>query len=160
MKSYFYPTVPGWFEPLLVEWKTSGKRTLSFPFLWYKPTTLPDDKNAPFWMYLYYTVSKTEDKSLQSIVNFRVRVISYGDSIIEGVHVHARQVSASEAKIWFECDLVEEIKNKNGGYLHDSDFKHTIKNISLLQTIRNSIAPVERITPMVTVQSTWHCLND
>jgi hypothetical protein len=102
----------------------------------------------------------TEEPSLRGVVKFRVRVISYSYSIIEGAHVYYRQDVPEEAgKVWFKCDLVEEIKNEDGGYLRDSDFKHT-EGVSLLQSVRNSIAPVERINPMITVQSTWHCPND
>jgi hypothetical protein len=156
MASYFYPTESGWFEKLLEDWKVSGKRTLAFPFLWFNPTTLPTNQSEPFWMYLYYTASSTE---FPREVKFRVRVVYYDFSIIQGANVHAFTDSVSEAKVWFQCDLVEEIKDANGGALHDSDFEH-INGLSLPQTVRNSIAPVKRLTPIVTVQSTWYCIND
>jgi hypothetical protein len=159
MKSYFYPTLPGWFENLLDEWKASGKRTLAFPFLWFKPTTLPSDQSAPFWMYLYYSESQTKNISLQRVVKFRVRVVFFDFSIIQGTNIHTHRDSESEEKVWFQCDLVEEIKDANGGYLHESDFKHS-NGVSLLQAVRNSIAPVDRISPMVAVQSTCYCIND
>lgn len=159
MNSYLYPTLPGWFESLLEEWKVSGKRTLAFPFLWFKPTTLPTNQSAPFWMYLYYTETQTENPLLQRVVKFRVRVVSYDFSVIQGIHIHTRRNQESEAKVWFQCDLVEEIKNANGGYLHESDFKHS-EGVTLLPSVRNSIAPVDRVSSMVTVQSTWHCIND
>jgi hypothetical protein len=159
VESYFYPTEPSWFENLLDEWKTSGKRTLVFPFLWFKPTTLPTNQRAPFWMYLYYTETQTENPLLQRAVKFRVRVVFYDFSIIQETNIHTFLDSESEAKVWFQCDLVEEIKGIDGGYLHESDFKHA-EGVSLLQAVHNSIAPVERISPIVTVQSTWHCIND
>ncbi len=159
MNSYLYPTLPGWFESLLEEWKASGKRTLAFPFLWFKPTTLPTNQSAPFWMYLYYTETQTENPLLQRVVKFRVRVVFYDFSIIQGIHIHTRRDQESEAKVWFQCDLVEEIKDAHGGYLHESDFKHS-EGVTLLPSVRNSIAPVDRVSSMVTVQSTWHCIND
>lgn len=159
MQSYFYPTVPDWFESLLEDWKTSGKRTLAFPFLWFKPTTLPEDQSTPFWMYLYYTENQTENVELQRVVKFRVRVVSYDFSVIEGSNVYTHKDNESEAKVWFQCDLVEEIKDNNGGYLHESDFKHS-EGVSLLQSVRNSIAPVDRISSMSTVQSTFFSIND
>lgn len=160
MKSYFYPTVPSWFDALLEDWKKSGKRTLVFPFLWFKPSTLPINQTAPFWMYLYFTESQTKEVDLQRVVKFRVRVVAHSFSKIQGEHIFTDISSESEAKVWFQCDLVEEIKDFNGGYLHERDFEHSEKDIALLQAIRNSIAPVVRISPMVTVQSTWHCVND
>ena len=157
MASYFYPTESGWFEELLEDWKKKGKRTLAFPFLRFNPTTLPANQSEPFWMYLYYTASSTE---LQREVKFRVRVVYYDFSIIQDANVHIFRDSESEAKVWFQCDLVEEIKDVNGKALHDSDFEHSEDGVALLQAVRNSIAPVKRVTPMVTVQSTWYCIND
>ncbi len=159
MNSYLYPTLPGWFESLLETWKASGKRTLAFPFLWFKPTTLPTNQNAPFWMYLYYSESQTENPLLQRVVKFRVRVVFYDFSVIQNIHIHTCLDQEGEAKVWFQCDLVEEIKDTEGGYLHESDFKHS-KGTTLLPSLRNSIPPVDRISSMVTVQSTWHCIND
>jgi len=157
MASYFYPTESGWFEKLLEKWKKSGKRTLAFPFLWFNPTTLPTNQSKPFWMYLYYTASS---RKFRRVVKFRVRVVSYGFSIIQDANVHVFRDSESEAKVWFQCDLVEEIKDVNGKALHDSDFEHLVNGVALLQAVRNSIAPVKRVTPIVTVQSTWCCIND
>jgi hypothetical protein len=159
MNSYLYPTVPGWFESLLKSWKASGKRTFAFPFLWFKPTTLPTNQSAPFWMYLYYTENQTKDPSWQRVVEFRVRVVFYDFFIIQGTHIHTCREQESDAKVWFQCDLVEEIKDVNGGHLHESDFKHS-EGVALLQSVRNSIAPVDRVSSMVTVQSTWHYIND
>jgi hypothetical protein len=159
MKSYFYPTRPDWFENILESWKNSSKSHLVFTFNWFRPTTLPEVKTDPFWMYLYYSERQTEITELQRVVKFRVRVVAYDFSLIEDGYIDSSLLTAPEAKVWFKCDLVEEIKGLNGGYLHESDFKHT-EGVQLLQAIVNSIAPVKRISPMVTVQSTWHCIND
>jgi hypothetical protein len=159
MKSYFYPTLPGWFETLIDQWKGSGKRTVAFPFLRFQPNTLPTNQSVPFWMYLYYTESQTTESSLQRVVKFRVKVISFDYAIIHGSNIHTHRESVTDAKVWFQCDLVEEVRDANGGYLHESDFKHS-EGLSLLQAVRNSIAPVKRVSPMVTVQSTWHSIND
>ena len=158
MVSYFYPTQSGWFEGILEAWKNSGKRTLSFPFLWFNPTTLPTDQYESFWMYLYYTETSTEDSSLKRVVKFRARVIRHTFSIIHGESIHTYE--EPDAKVWFQCDLVEEIRDLNGNALRDTDFEHLVNGVALLQAVRNSIAPVKRVTPMVTVQSTWCCIND
>ncbi len=160
MNSYFYPSKPYWFEKALEKWKSSGEATFVFPFLKMKPSTLPTEKNAPFWMYIYYSEHQVEGVVFQRVVKFRVRVISFNFSIIEGKNIYTHRDSESQAEVWFQCDLVEEIKNLNGSYLRESDFKHSLDDVVLLQAIRDSIAPVQRISPMVTVQSTWHCIND
>ena len=157
MASYFYPTSSGWFEKLLEKWKKSGKRTLVIPFVRFKPTTLPTNRREPFWMYLYYTKSRTEEVALQCVVKFRVRVVRYDFSIIQGADIHP--YTEAGATVWFQCDLVEEIKCVNGSALRGSDFKH-LRGVSLPHAVRNSIAPVKRVTPIVTVQSTWCCIND
>lgn len=159
MNSYFYPTEPEWFEDLLEVWKNSGKETLGFPFFRTTPTTLPVDKTEKFWMYLYYTKSQTEKTSLQQVVKFRVRVIAYDFSIFENVSIHNRKDAETDEKVWFQCDLVEEIKCLDGGHLMASDFKH-VNNTALLQSIHNSIAPVKCISTVVTVQKTLYCIND
>ena len=102
MKSFFYPTQPEWFEDLLLDWKNSGKDTLGFPFLWYTPTTLPADKDEKFWMYLYYSKTKTKETSLKQVVKFRVHVINYDFSIIENTRVHNRIDVNNEDKVWFQ----------------------------------------------------------
>ena len=159
MNSYFYPTHPCWFDELLVDWKNSGKRTLVFPFLRFKPTTLPQDEATQFWMYLYYTEGRTKIQELKKVVQYRVRVISYSFSKIQCNDAFTHAHAGNNAKIWFECDLVEEIKKINGSYVNETDFKHS-EGVSLLQAIRNSIAPVRRVSPIVTVQSTFHCVSD
>lgn len=159
MNSYFYPTLPGWFEKLLEQWKDSGKRELSFPFLWFKPTTLPKNKNATFWMYLYYTEAQTEEIDLQRAVKFRVRVIEYSFAVITGAAVHTIRNSEADAKVWFRCDVVEELRKDNGEFLRASDFEH-VQGVSLLQSVRNSIAPVQRKTSCISVQKTSYLLND
>ena len=159
MKSYFYPTQPEWFESLLEDWKNSGKVTLSFPFLWFAPTTLPTDKTEKFWMYLYYTKSKTEILSLQQVVKFRVRVIAHDFSVIENASIHNRIDTQIDGKVWFQCDIVEEIRRIDGNYLMATDFKHSKPEVELLQSIRNSIAPVDCIASIVTVQTTQRFIN-
>ncbi|GAB6044399.1 hypothetical protein JCM17961_50920 [Endothiovibrio diazotrophicus] len=159
MNSYFYPTLPGWFEKLLESWKSSGKRELSFPFLWFKPTTLPEDKNATFWMYLYYTETQTEEIDLQRAVKFRVRVIEHSFKEIAGPAVHTIRDSAADAKVWFRCDVVEELRREDGELLRASDFEHA-GGVSLLQAVRNSIAPVNRNGRCISVQKTAFSLND
>lgn len=159
MNSYFYPTHPNWFEELFESWKNSGKRELSFGFLWFKPTTLPGDTKATFWMYLYYTENQTEESELQGVVKFRVRVIEHSFSKIAWPAAYTVLDDTDEVKVWFRCDVVEELRREGGELLRASDFEH-IDGLSLLQSVRNSIAPVRRKGQCLSVQKTSYCLND
>jgi hypothetical protein len=156
MDSCFYPTKDEWFEELVEEWKNSGKKEFCFPFHKFTPTTLPQDSGARFWMYLYYSQTRTQDESLQRVVKFRVRVVSHANNPFLDPDVYTRPDHGPEPKVWFKCDLVEEIKNLEGGYLHDSGIEHTEPGVALLSAARNSIPPVRRMVPMVVVQTTGY----
>jgi predicted phosphatase len=158
MHSYLYPTEPHWFDVELENWKNSGKRYFSFPFLWFKPTTLPKDESSEFWLYLYYSGSRTDDGNLQRVVQYRAKVVAHSYRVIEGDDIFTRRVD--DPKVWFKCDVVEELRTTAGSYLKDSDFSHVNENQNLLSSIRNSIAPVKRNTSVITVQQTRYCLQD
>jgi hypothetical protein len=159
MNSYFYPTEDGWFEDLLEKWKSSGRRELCFPFLWFRPSTLGQNQDGTFWMYMYYTKSKTEEPESRGTVKFRVRVCSYSFSVINGDNIYTCQDNEPEATVWFRCDIVEELRNTDGSFLKSSDFKHAY-DVDLLSSVRNSIAPVKRTSPMLIVQTTGYALSD
>ncbi|WP_195741986.1 hypothetical protein [Methylobacillus flagellatus] len=159
MNSYLYPTIPGWFEELLERWKSSGTRAISFPFLWFKPTTLPNDKNAAFWMYLYYTENQTKKIDLKRVVKFRVRVIEYSFSMIKGPDIYTIFDNEVDAKVWFRCDVVEEIRKNNSEFLHAANFEHS-EGVLLPQFVRKSIAPIRRKSNCISVQKTSYLLND
>jgi hypothetical protein len=154
MKSYFYPTEPVWFEGLLEYWKNSGKSTLGFPFFSFTPSTLPADKSEKFWMYLYFSKNKTEDPLLKQVVKFRVRVVAYDFSVIENASIHNRIDAQTDSRVWFQCDIVEEIRRIDGSYLMATDFKHSKPEVELLNSIHNSIAPVDCLASIATVQTT------
>lgn len=158
MASYFYPTHSGWFETFLENWKDSGKRELVFPFLWFEPHTLPPKEHTPFWMYIYYSQGQTPEPQLQGVVKFRVRVIQYSTERIVVQEMYTDDTN-DNPKMWFRCDVVEELRKEDGQLLRASDFEHA-KGKALLQTIRNSIAPVKRITECISVQTTQFILND
>ena len=159
MNSYFYPTESGWFDVLLGEWMNSGKRTLAFPFLNTFPHTLAKSAPRHFWMYLYFTGEKTSIQELRRTVPYRVRVVRWSRSAISGEHVHTHDVYEEQATIWFECDLAQELRTPAGVFLTDQDFKH-VQDRELLSSIRNSIAPVKRVAPLVVVQATGWWLQD
>ena len=159
MDSFFYPTRDTWFEINILEaWKNSGKKFVSFPFLEYEPHTLPPEEKSSFWMYLYYSESKTQDPALKRVVKFRVLVDEYSFSKFLNFDTFQTE-SNNNPTVWFKCARVEEIRKVNGLYLTDADFEH-IKGSKLLSSIRNSIAPVRRITNAICVQATYQLLMD
>ncbi|QBG47697.1 hypothetical protein EGM51_09940 [Verrucomicrobia bacterium S94] len=143
MNSYLYPTEPGWFPAELEKWKSSGKRYFCFPFLWHEPHTLPSDQTKEFWLYLYYAQGRTGEGELQRVVQFRAKVVETSREEIEGNDIHL--LFNPEAKMYFKCDIVEEIKSIEGKFLTDADFQH-IEGKNLLSTIRKSVAPIIRNT--------------
>lgn len=162
MASYFYPTYSGWFETFLENWKDSGKRELVFPFLRFEPHTLPPNEHTPFWMYIYYSKAQTPESQLQKAVKFRVRVIQHSTKRIVAPEMYTDQDTDDtndNPTMWFRCDVVEELRRKDGQLLRADDFEHA-EGIALLQAIRNSIAPVKRITECISVQTTQFILND
>ena len=118
MDSYLYPTEDKWFAPLLETWKHSGRPRLIFPFFNFKVTTLPQDTEQPYFVYLYYSKNRTEDEALRGVVQFRVRVIRYSFSPIidAGAHNRDYELQGSDKEtVYFLCDLVEEVTNSGRG---------------------------------------------
>ena len=162
MDSYLYPTNDGWLEPMLNDWKHSGLPRMAFPFFGFRVTTLPQDTVRPFWMYVYYTKRSTEDEALRGVVQFRVRVIrhSFEPIIDAGAHNRDYELQAGDKeKVYFLIDLVEEVTNSAGEALRLADFVHR-DGVKLSSAIYNSIAPIKRIVPMVTVQTTSYNPQD
>lgn len=160
MSAYFYPTEDGWFENLLSEWKNSGLPRLCFPFYKFSVKTLPTIAGQkPYWMYLYFSENRTEDELLRGVVQYRVRVIQHAFEAIADPGAFTRTDAPDDRKVWFISDLVEEIRNTAGGYLRANDFEHP-NGVKLTAAIRTSIAPVKRIVPLVTVQSTAYQSSD
>ena len=158
MHSYLYPTIPNWFDKALESWKNSGKRYFSFPFLWFKPHTLPKDKSSEFWLYMYYSESQTQEDNLKRVIQYRAKVVAHSNTIIQGSDIYTHQ--GEDPKVWFKCDAVEELRNISGKYLTEKDFDHLDAGKNLLSSIRNSIAPVKRKSPVITVQQTKYWLQD
>lgn len=160
MNSYMYPTEDGWFENEVIgAWKESGKRTVCFPWLTFTPGKLPENKDESFWMYIYYTENSTKNSTLNGTVPFRVRVVFHDNDIIKGTDICTVRESALNPRAWFKCDLIEEIRSADGKHLRRKDFDHP-EGKELAQTMFNSIPPVKRQSPMVTVQSTSYYVND
>ena len=162
MNSYLYPTEDKWFAPLLETWKHSGRPRLIFPFFNFKVTTLPQDDRKPYFCYLYYSESRTEDEALHGVVQYRARVIRHSFEPITDAGAHSRDYelqSGDKETVYFLCDLVREITNSAGEALKLADFVHR-DGVDLGSAIRNSIAPVRRIVPMVTVQTTSYNPQD
>ena len=160
MDSFFYPTRDSWFEKNILEgWKNSGKKFVSFPFLEYEPKALTESGKPPFWMYLYYSERKTQESTLKGVVKFRVLVDEYSLSKFEHSDIFTCEDTDNNPTVWFKCSRIEEIRNKTGSYLTRDDFKHS-RDKNLLSSIRNSIAPVRRITDAICVQVTYQLLMD
>jgi hypothetical protein len=167
MSAYLYPTESGWFPELLEEWKKSGRSRLAFPFYNFRVHTLP---NGAFWMYLYYSQKRTENPDLSGLVQFRVRVIKYTlvskdqtqltkDQPFGSDDTYVRTDYLDQARTWFLCDLVEEVRKLDGTMLTFQDFIHA-NDAELGSAIMNSVAPVRRLSPMVVIQKTLHELHD
>jgi len=141
MPDYFYPTEPGWIENMWNTWQATGRPHLSFSFLNFHPTTFPPNPFRPFWMYLYYTESRTNDESLRGKIKFRVRVIAYQAPPFNLPNIYIyHHTGGPDEVIWFQVDRIEEIRCGHR-LLSASDFSHANPNKVLLRTIRTSIAP-------------------
>lgn len=161
MTSFYYPTEPGWIEKMRDEWINSCLPCCSFSFLDFYPSTLPENK--PFWMYLYYTKTQTTDQKyhhLQMKVQFRVLVLEHGrEEFTDQKNVHVYHFGGGTPKIWFKCSRIEEIRGIDRKFLTNEDFNHA-EGKELLSAIRNSIAPVKRLNPIMIMQRTFMEIQD
>lgn len=154
MNEVIYPTWAlydwHWVFEMISKWKGSEKPKLCFPWVKFKVHTLPPE---PFWMYLYYAVSRTDIPELKGRIEYRVRVRSWrpelkydnGDILLERGN--------EDGTAWFLCDRFEEIAKRNGDLLTLTDFHHAYGK-NLVSTLRNSIPPV-RLQPQVKVLSAY-----
>ena len=159
MNSYFYPTESGWFPELLEAWKGTGKSKLAFPFYDFEVQTLPQQLDSDFWMYLYYTKNRTEEITLRGTIPYRVHVVRHGIEKFNDQDAHVRNDWEENARTWFLCDVVEEIRRLDGSYLLAEDFDHT-EDKELLSAIRKSVSPTRRISPFVVVGRCMRELHD
>jgi hypothetical protein len=157
MKEYLYPTTGdlGWIEKILKNWKSEDKKFL-IPFYKFIPHTLPKGKK-PYWLYMYYSDSSTFDSSLKRKVLYRVHVIeTIFDNLVNADVMYKlcgmptyHFGNSDDTKVLFICDNIQEINNINGNMLTNKDFLHIDKNKNLLSSVRNSIAPVRRLSRVV-----------
>lgn len=142
MRAFFYPTQAHnhheWFGDLLAEWHRSNKKYLCFPFMSFKPHTLPS--RGDFWMYMYYRQKQTDIDELKGKVKFRVHVIQWSDTPFAAPDIHLIDFGGGET-VWFLCDKAEEVRKRDGNLLTLDDFSHR-DGKQLYSTIRTSIAPV------------------
>ena len=142
MSAFFYPTQAHnhheWFGDLLAEWHRSSKKYLCFPFMSFKPHTLPS--SGDFWMYMYYRRQQTGIDQLKGKVKFRVHVTRWRDTAFQAPDTHHIDFGGGET-VWFLCDKAEEIRKPDGSLLTYYDFSHR-DGKQLYSTIRSSIAPV------------------
>lgn len=155
-----YPTEPGeprWIEEMRDEWIDSGCRYFSFSFLDFHPGTLDAQ---PFWMYMYFTENSTQNATLQRVIKFRIMVLEHS-SIGYGSRKDVFQYSFTSGtpKVWFLCSQLDEIRKVDTSFLTDSDFDH-LEGKKLLSAIRNSIAPVRRLSPINIFQKTVSEIQD
>jgi hypothetical protein len=155
MTAYLYPTEPGWIEDVRDRWMQSGLPYLSFPFLSFRPTTLPSLQLGSFWMYFYFTDTRTESPSLKRKIQFRAHIIEYSNDRFNGRNDVFVCEFDGNARVWFRCDAIEELRSKSGELLSDLDFER-VQGTNLLSAIRSSIAPVRRVSHAKVLQRTCH----
>lgn len=157
---FFYPTHGNlqsngkhWAENIVDGWIASGKTSFAFPFLNYAVTTF-HGRPLPAWMYLYFSLnSTTETVNMRYKVLFRVRVVEWSYERFSEADTYVEDFDCPEdARIWFRCDALEEVRGQGANYLSCQDFRHANPNKSLLNAIVNSIAPAVRIAPAVVVR--------
>jgi len=144
---YMYPAIghtEDWVCDMLARWQKSSLRYLCFPFLRFHVHTLPA-RGESFWLYMYYRMSKTDDPTLKGKIRFRVRVVDWDEDKFKASNVCVYNFpnfdQGDERTMWFKCDRIEEIKNKDDKLLSFHDFRH-VHNKLLGSAMRSSIAPV------------------
>lgn len=144
---YLYPAIghtDDWVHDMLIRWKESSQRYLCFPFLRFHVHTLPN-QGEPFWLYMYYRMSMTNDPTLKGKVKFRVHVVNWDEDKFDASNVYVYDFpnfdQVDERTTWFKCDRIEEIRNRDNKLLSFHDFRHA-HNKLLGSAMRSSIAPV------------------
>lgn len=155
MKAFLSPSENGW--PLkagdnyIEGWINSGKTYLILPFWWFKPTTLPENSNEPFWLYFYSSAKRSTDESFAESVSLRARVVAFeyepSETWLNAGYRH--DDPHDPAKVYFCCDLIQTIEPLDKEAIQQCI--HNIRGTELLQSIRNSIAEIT-ITCKVTVK--------
>jgi len=138
MNDYLFPVeyISHWDEEMILKWQNSTLPLLSFAFNRFFPHGLPDE---PFWLYLYYSKSRSMEPLYQGKLRFRFHVIAWNRNQFSGSDTYTYPTTL-EGKVWFLCDKYEEISRISGGMLAYEDFHHP-SGKSLGSCLRNSIAP-------------------
>ncbi|MDM8539939.1 hypothetical protein QUF90_02520 [Desulfococcaceae bacterium HSG9] len=155
MTAFLYPTEPGWIEDMRDGWMQSCLPYFSFSFLSFRPTTLPSPQFGSFWMYFYFSDARTEEHNLKRRIQYRARVTEYSEAGFANQNDVFVYEFDGEPRIWFKCHALEEVRSENCQLLCDSDFVHT-QGVNLTSAIRNSIAPVRRVSHAKVLQRTSH----
>ena len=160
VEEYLYATYHGWFEDLLEAWKNSGRGELCFSWSRSRPTTLPPEGSPPFWLYLYYSRTRTDPEAMRGVVKFRARVVEHrateANPFRDTSSVFRSRRTPANARVWFRCDLVHELRRENGRFLHARDFGHADAGDwrELVHRARVSIPRLRRLIPIVVVAAT------
>ncbi len=138
MKEFLFPVeyINHWDEEMIQKWMDSKRPLLSFAFNRFFPHGLA---NEPYWLYLYYTKSRTMEPYYQGKIRFRFHVIDWNENEYARADIYTYPTTL-DGKVWFLCDKFEEVSRISGGMLAFEDFQHT-EGKNLGSCLRNSIAP-------------------
>jgi hypothetical protein len=125
-----------WDVEMIEKWIKNQKVLLSFSFNRFCPRYLPGE---PFWLYLYYTKSSTEEREWKGKLRYRFWVIEwqYEKYCNDNVYTFPSTLCST---IWFLCNRYEEVRREDGRFLSYEDFRHP-QGKSLGSCLRSSIAP-------------------
>lgn len=127
MDNYLYNTDSDWQIDLRKNWKSSGKKYFTFPWLNFTPTKFTEETKKPFWLYFFYT-GEIE-------VRYRVKVIDFNLTGYKSDKDTYRSNSNGDCRIWFKCDQFDELDPSTNKY----DFEHVDSSKKLLSATRRSI---------------------
>ncbi len=141
MREYLFPVeykaYNHWDTQMIQEWQASRKPYLSFAFNRFSLHSLPQE---PFWLYLYYTKSRSEEAAFRGKLRYRFQVIQWAREQYGREDTYCFP-SALDPRVWFLCDQFQEVRRASGESLAYEDFQHA-EGKNLASSLRSSIVPV------------------
>jgi hypothetical protein len=168
MASFLYPTEDcfhdngsTWLDRMRDQFKASNRQTFTFAWLKSGVRTLPDNGHPPYFMYFYFSQSRSE-KEVHNQVPYRVRIVATSTKPLHHNESELPDVHRGDAdrRIYFRADLIEEIRSVDGSDYLSSWFEHEKGDRQPRLAAHNSIPPVRRTEPLVVVQRTSWELAD
>jgi hypothetical protein len=126
-----------WLTAAWSKWERSSLPFMSFPRLRFLVETLPCE---PFWMFMYFSQSTSEDPHWAGKVRYRFHVVDWDSSPYRDSNICLIRYN-EPGVMYFKCDRIEELWLEGGGYLVYQHFQHA-DGINLPSAIRTSIPPV------------------